>query len=383
MAKIAAAKKIGKPIDGHAPNVRGEAIKKYASAGITTDHESFTLEEALDKINNDIHCLIREGSAAKNFDALIAILKTHPEMTMFCSDDKHPDELVLHHINNHVKRALAKGFDLFDVLRAACINPVLHYKLPVGLLREDDDADFIIIDDLENFNVLETYIQGNLVAKNGENLLPSVPIKIINNFSATHFKSDDFVLEAIENQQQIHVIEALDGQLITNKIIVGAKIANGKIVADVERDILKIVVVNRYEKQIKPAIAFIKNFGLKQGAIASTVAHDCHNIIAVGVDDESICNAVNALIDAKGGISVVKNDNEILCMPLSIAGLMSDKDGHTVAKEYAELDQAAKELGSMLKAPFMTLSFMALLVIPELKLSDKGLFDGGRFEFVH
>lgn len=383
LAKIAAAKKHGKPVDGHAPMVRGEAAKKYANAGITTDHESISLEEALDKINVGIKCLIREGSAAKNFEALIDILKTHPEMTMFCCDDKHPDELVLHHINDHVKRALAKGFDLFDVLRAACVNPVKHYQLPVGLLREGDDADFIVIDHPNDFNILKTFINGESVAENGKCLLPSVPIKHINNFSAHHFQPKDFELKTGQNSAQINVIEALDSQLITSKFIADAKIEKGIILTDTENDILKIAVINRYQPDVPPAVAFIKNFGLKQGALASTVAHDCHNIIAVGVDDESICLAVNRLIDTEGGISVVKSENEIINMSLPIAGLMSDKDGYTVAKEYAALDRAAKDSGSRLKAPFMTLSFMALLVIPSLKLSNKGLFDGERFEFLN
>lgn len=382
LAKIAAAKKHAKPIDGHAPMVRGEAVKKYAHAGITTDHESVSLEEALEKINAGIKCLIREGSAAKNFEALIEVLRLHPDMTMFCCDDKHPDELVLHHINNHVKRALAKGIDLFDVLRAACINPVMHYNLPVGLLREGDDADFIIIDHPDNFTILKTYIRGKLVAENGKCLLPSVRIHPINNFSAHHFLPGNFQLKAEKDTMWINVIEALDGQLITRKMACDAKIENGMICTDMDNDILKIVVVNRYHPHTAPAIAFIKNFGLKQGALASTVAHDCHNMIAVGADDASICRAVNKLIDTQGGICVVKTENDIIHMPLPIAGLMSDKDGYTVANDYAAIDKAAKELGSTLKAPFMTLSFMALLVIPSLKLSDKGLFDGERFEFV-
>lgn len=382
MAKIAAAKKAGKPIDGHAPAVRGESIKKYASAGISTDHESFTLEEALEKLDNGMHCLVREGSAAKNFEALIDVLKTHPAMTMFCSDDKHPDELVLHHINNPVKRALVKGFDLFDVLRAACVNPVLHYNVPVGLLREGDPADFIVIDNPENFSILKTYIDGVLVAGNGKCLLPSIPVPYINNFSAGHFQPKDFEVIADPTDTRIYVIAALEGQLITHKWIAEARIENGYIVPDIAQDILKITVVNRYEPHTKPAVAFIKNFGLKKGALASTVAHDCHNIIAVGVDDDSIAAAVNALVDAKGGISVAQNVDEVRCMPLPVAGLMSDQDGYIVAKEYAMLDQAAKALGSPLQAPFMTLSFMALLVIPELKLSDKGLFDGGKFAFI-
>jgi len=382
MAKIDAAKKTGKPIDGHAPGLRGAAIKKYAAAGITTDHESFSYEEALEKLNAGIKCLIREGSAAKNFEALIDVLKTHPTQTMFCSDDKHPDELVLHHINHHVKRALQKGFDLFDVLQAACVNPVLHYKIPVGLLRINDPADFIIIDNPKDFNVLQTYINGELVADSGKSILPDARIPLINNFSVTHYLPHEFIVKAQNENLKIHVIEAIEGQLITHKLSEKAKIENGNIISDTENDVLKIGVVNRYADHEPPAIAFIKNFGLKKGAIASTVAHDCHNIIVIGVDDESITAAVNALIDAKGGIAVANDAKQVTCMPLPVAGLMSDKDGYTVANEYALLDKAAKDLGSQLKAPFMTLSFMALLVIPELKLSDRGLFDGRKFEFL-
>lgn len=381
MKKIAAAWKAGKPVDGHAPGLRGDMAATYASAGITTDHECFTLEEALDKVKAGMHILIREGSAAKNFEALVPLLALHPEKVMFCSDDKHPDELVLHHINNHVKRALAKGYDLFDVLRAACINPVLHYKLPVGLLRKNDAADFIIINNLQQFNVIQTYIKGQLVAEKGRSLLPEAPAEAINNFQASKKSVADFEIINNTNNPAIRVIEAVEGQLITNELILPGKIENGKLISDVENDILKIAVVNRYTAKTAIAKAFIRNFGLKRGALASTVAHDCHNIIAVGVDDASICAAVNALIENKGGIAVAMDGIEAHCMPLPVGGLMSTEDGHKVAQQYAELDAMAKELGSRLKAPFMTLSFMALLVIPDLKLSDKGLFSGKTFEF--
>jgi adenine deaminase len=299
---------------------------------------------------------------------------------MFCSDDKHPDELVIHHIDNHVKRALAKGYDLYDVLRAATVHPVEHYKLPVGLLRQNDPADFIVIDSPERFNVLQTYIGGRLVAEKGKTLLPHVPVEHINNFSANRRLPSDFEVVATGNNSTIRVIEAIEGQLVTNEVTATGNIADGKLISDVANDILKIVVVNRYEHNATIAKAFIKNFGLKRGALASTVAHDCHNIIAVGVDDESICAAVNALVDCKGGISVAANAGEVNHMPLPIGGLMTDADGYEVAAQYSALDAKAKELGTPLKAPFMTLSFMALLVIPSLKLSDKGLFNGSKFE---
>ena len=381
MAKIAAAQQYNKPVDGHAPGLSGDVAAQYAAAGISTDHECFTLDEALDKISAGMHILIREGSAAKNYEALAGLLHLHPDKVMFCSDDKHPDELVLHHINNTVKRSLKKGYDLFDVLRAASLHPVEHYKLPVGLLRIKDPADFIIINNIDDFDIIETYIDGALVAQNGKTLLPHTIITPINNFKAQPKNIDAFKIKAEKDSATIRVIEAIEGQLVTNELQLPAKIEDGYIVSDTASDVLKLVVVNRYETDAKPAIAFIKNFGLTHGAIASTVGHDSHNIIAVGVDDAAICAAVNALIENKGGIAVAKNRHEVSTMPLPVAGLMSVNDGYTVATEYSTIDKKAKELGTKLHSPFMTLSFMALLVIPSLKLSDKGLFDGNTFRF--
>lgn len=381
LAKIAAARKAGKHIDGHAPGLRGADAIAYAHAGMTTDHECFQLDEALDKINAGMNIIIREGSAARNFDELAPLFNLHPDRLMFCSDDKHPDELVLGHINQLVKRALAKGYDLFDVLTAACVNPVAHYNLPVGLLRKGDPADFIVVDSPETLHVLQTYINGHLVAEMGKPLLNSVDIHPINNFNIGHKKPEDFAIPCHETHPQIRVIEALDGQLVTNEITATGKTENGLLVSDTANDILKIAVVNRYNNDARVATAFIKNIGIRSGALASTVAHDCHNIIAVGTDDESICAAVNALVDCKGGIVVVDGAGHKTVLPLPVAGLMADTDGHTVAAAYAEVDRKAKELGSTLRAPFMTLSFMALLVIPSLKLSDKGLFNGSKFEF--
>ena len=378
MNKIASAKKYNKPVDGHAPGLRGGQAKKYIDAGISTDHECFTKEEALDKLKYGMKILIREGSAAKNFEALIELLNDYPDKMMFCSDDKHPDSLVEGHINLLCQRAVAKGIDVFKVLQAACINPVEHYKMNVGLLREGDAADLIVVGDLENFKVLETYINGELVAEKGVSKIGSARSGVINNFDCAEKKPEDLKYEAMPGRQ-IEVIEALDGQLITNKIMCTPKMVNDEIISDVENDILKMVVVNRY-KDSPVAKAFVKNFGLKHGAIASSVAHDSHNIIAVGVDDESICNAVNLVVREKGGVSCVGNND--LVLPLPVAGLMSNEDGYKVAESYTAIDKAAKDLGSKLSAPFMTLSFMALLVIPHLKLSDLGLFDGDTFEFV-
>ncbi len=382
MMKIQWAKAFNKPIDGHAPGLRGEAAKKYIETGISTDHECFTYEEALEKLQLGLdYILIREGSAAKNFEALIPLLADYPTRLMFCSDDKHPDNLAEGHINQLVKRALAKGHKLFDVLRVACLNPALHYRLPVGLLREGDPADFIMVDNLEDFNVLETYINGQKVAERGVSLLPDLRSPMVNQFDCRPCQLADLAIEAPAEQVRLKVIEALDGQLITNALEFPARIKKGYIVPDVENDILKIVVVNRY-RQAPVAVGFIKNFGLKEGAIASSVAHDSHNIIAVGCDDESLAKAINLVIEAKGGVSAIQDDKTTFLLALPIAGLMSDEDGYEVARQYTAIDDFVKKiLKSSLTSPFMTLSFMALLVIPSLKMSDLGIFDGRSFNF--
>ncbi len=381
LKKIAWAKKLNKPVDGHAPGVIGNDITKYINTGISTDHECFTYEEGLEKLEKGMKILIREGSAAKNFEALIALVPEHFENMMFCSDDKHPDDLILGHINQLCKRAVTKGVDVFKILQMACINPVNHYNLDVGLLKKGDDADFIVVEDLKDFKVLQTYIKGELVSENGHSKLESIPFKTPNNFDVAKKQISDFEIsvEKPSENLKIRVIEALEGQLVTNELIEDATVENGNLISNTQVDILKITVVNRYKNE-KPAVAFIKNFGLKEGAIASSVGHDSHNIIAVGVSDELICKAVNLIIKNKGGICAV-NPSEEKILALPVAGIMSDKDGKSVGRHYAELDKIAKEMGSPLKAPFMTLSFMALLVIPSLKLSDKGLFNGTDFKF--
>ncbi|MCU0467013.1 MAG: adenine deaminase [Arcicella sp.] len=382
MAKIALAQRYQKPVDGHAPGLRGEDARRYIQAGCQTDHECFTAAEALDKLKYGMKILIREGSAAKNFNALIELLPEHYTNLMFCSDDKHPDNLVEGHINQLVKRALGIYPDyLFEILQMACINPVLHYNLPVGLLREGDPADFIVIDNLQDFTVQQTYLNGVLVAENGVSQIPNLPSEIVNQFDCSLKKATDFeILKPIDTTTKIKVIEVLDGQLITLSSEHDCRFSGDTVVSDVSKDILKITVVNRYQNA-KPAMAFIKNFGLKQGAIASSVAHDSHNIIAVGVDDVSITKAVNLVIEAKGGVSAVSGAGEALVLELPIAGIMSGIDGYEIAKEYSAIDRFAKELGCTLNSPFMSLSFMALLVIPNLKLSDLGLFDGEKFQF--
>ncbi|WP_428740694.1 adenine deaminase [Tenacibaculum sp.] len=377
LKKIAWAKHYNKPVDGHAPGLRGEDLDKYIAAGIYTDHECFTYEEGLEKLQKGMKVIIREGSAAKNFEALIDLLPEHYENMMFCSDDKHPDDLLLGHINQLCKRAVAKGVDIFKVLKAACINPVEHYNLDVGTLNEGDDADFIVVKDLQKFEVLQTYINGELVAENGKSFVEHVDFEVLNNFDTDAKNVADFEFHSAS--EKIRVIEALDGELVTNEIEADSLIKDGSLVSDVENDVLKMTVVNRYQN-VEPSIAFIKNFGLKEGAIASSVGHDSHNIIAVGVSDKLICKAVNLLIENRGGVCAVTSSEEKV-VPLPVAGIMSDKPAVEIGKAYAELDAMAKQLGSKLRAPYMTLSFMALLVIPSLKLSDKGLFDGNTFKF--
>lgn len=383
MAKIAAAHRLGKPVDGHAPGLRGEDARKYFAAGISTDHECFTYDEGREKAQLGVHILIREGSAARNFEALWPLLNEFPGQIMFCSDDKHPDDLVRGHINELAARAVANGCDLFDTLRAACVHPVLHYRLPVGLLREGDPADFVRVADLRDFQVLETWIDGVQVAADGKSLLPRLLSAAPNQFVTELKKPGDFALLSTASEVKCRVIEALDGQIVTGAASELLAVSDGSIGTDLTRDILKITVVNRYTAGTKPALGFVRGFGLKQGALASSVAHDSHNIVAVGTSDEALCAAVNAVMEAKGGISAADGAGNTRVLALPIAGLMSQSDGYTLAREYAELDAWTKSaLGCSLRAPFMVLSFLALPVIPRLKMTDLGLFDVDRFGFV-
>lgn len=379
-AMIAAAQREGKPVDGHAPGLRGAVAAAYAAAGITTDHECFTLAEAKDKLAAGMKILIREGSAARNFAALAPLLKTDAARCMFCCDDLHPDLLVQHHLDAHVRRALALGADRFDVLACASVNPVQHYKLAVGLLREGDPADFIVVESWKNFRVRRTYLDGKLVAANGRSRLLRQPSRVVNKFRAKPRLAADFAVPAAGAVKTLNVIEAINGQLVTRRRRMRAKLVAGHVVTDPARDLLKIAVVNRYAPRAPVAVGFIRGFGLKTGALASSVAHDSHNVVAVGVDDASLAAAVNAVIAHRGGISAVGGGKRGV-LPLPIAGLMSDADGRTVARRYTALDAQAKRLGSKLDAPFMTLAFMALLVIPDLKLSDRGLFSATQWGF--
>ena len=378
LKKISAAKKSGKPVDGHAPGLTGKEVKKYIRAGISTDHECISYQEAKEKLNLGMKVIIREGSAAKNFDALIDLLPTNYKSMMFCSDDKHPDDLVLGHINQLCARAVAQGIDVFKVLQAACLNPVAHYKMDVGTLKAGDAADFIVVEDLEHFKLLQTYIDGALVAEKNASFFNAVPFKTPNNFNIVPKNVSDFELKA--SSAIVRVIAAFDGELITEEYSGKATLVEGRLVSNIENDILKIAVVNRYSDS-PPALGFIKNFGLSRGAIASSVAHDSHNIIAIGTTDEQLCRAVNLIIENKGGICAIDETSED-CLPLPVAGIMSALDGKNTALAYEKIDAMAKSMGSQLSAPFMTLSFMGLLVIPDLKLSDQGLFSGKKFEFV-
>jgi adenine deaminase len=381
MQKIKAAHAIGKPVDGHAPGLMGDLAKQYIAAGISTDHECFTIEEAVDKLSFGMHILIREGSAAKNFEALYELIDDHPKKVMLCSDDKHPDSLLEGHINQLCARAVAKGINVFNVLRAACINPVIHYQLTTGYARVNDPANCILVKDLQDFKVLETYINGQLVAKDGHSLIEPVQATTINQFNAHPIVLSDLQLPVAtypSKDGMVPVIHAIDGQLITNLVWTKPSIKDNTIIADIEKDVLKVVVYNRYHAA-KPKIGLIQSFGFKSGAIASTVAHDSHNIIAVGVDDESILKAINLVVQEKGGISCVQGESSKV-IGLPVAGLMSTADPYQVANEYIEIDKMAKSLGTQLGSPFMTLSFMALLVIPHIKMSDLGLFDGDQFK---
>lgn len=380
-AKLNAAKKRGKPIDGHAPGLMGERAKKYASAGITTDHECFTYEEGLDKIRCGMMIAIREGSAAKNFQALIPLLGEFPDRIMFCSDDKHPDDLLEGHINQLAARAVAQGFDLFDVLSACSVNTIRHYNLPVGMLQKGDRADFAIVSDLEQFHVSETWIDGECVY-NGSVQFSNPEAAPINHFTKSEVKNQDFEIRTDhDGLLEVPVIVALDGELITEKHVETLQADQGLILPDPDRDILKIALINRYKKS-PVSVGFIKNFGLTAGAIASSVAHDSHNIIAVGTDDESLRRVVQLIMDHEGGIAVASPDGDEI-LPLPVGGIMSSEPAEQVAEKYKHLTERAKAMGSKLQAPFMTISFMGLLVIPSLKMSDLGLFDGETFQFVY
>lgn len=378
LEKIKIAKKCNKPIDGHAPGLRGDLLKKYVNSGISTDHECSTLDEALEKIGLGMKILIREGSAARNLNSLKSLVNTNPDMIMLCCDDIHPEMLLKRHINKLISALFNDGFDVFNLVRAATINPVIHYGLDAGLLRVGDKADFIVVDDVSKMNIIETWINGEKVFDKGKVLFKYPGAKPMNNFNCTPIEMDDLVIE--RKTDKIRVIKTFDGELTTGELIVEVGASNF-ISTDSKSDILKIVVKDRYKNAL-PAVGFISGFGLKSGAFASSIAHDSHNIIAVGVDDFDIVSAVNEVIRCKGGLSVADGE-DLDSMELNIGGIISDKSCSDVAAGYEFLSEKVKDLGCKLTAPFMTLSFMALLVIPELKIGDKGLFDVRKFEPVN
>lgn len=375
--KLEAARTAGVPVDGHAPGLTGEELKKYIAAGITTDHECTSLEEALEKISGGMKILIREGSAAKNLEVLAPLLNYYPDEVMLCTDDLHPETLALGHINKLVARLISMGYDKFNVIKAASANAFKHYRIQAGLLRAGEPADFIVVDDPAKMNILQTWIDGECVFQDGRTLFSPGEVEKVNKFKCTRLLQDE--IRVINEGGKINVIVARNGELLTDSEIVRTK-EDPFVVPDIEEDILKIVVKERYNDK-PPAAAFIKGFGLKRGAMASSVAHDSHNIIAVGTNDRDIVDAINMIVDAGGGMSVVSEDGaEILKLP--VAGIMSDLPVTAMASRYEKLSETAKSLGCKLDAPFMTLSFMALLVIPRLKISDKGLFDGVAFHHI-
>ena len=384
MAKIAAAQTLGKPVDGHAPGLRGADAQRYFAAGISTDHECFTLEEGREKAQMGIKILIREGSAARNFEALWPLIQEFPDLVMFCSDDKHPDDLVHGHINQLVARAVAKGCDLFDTLRAACVQPAEHYRLPVGLLRVGDPADYIRVSDLETFRVLDTWIDGEKVAENGVTLLEQEVVSAPNQFAAQPRESSAFRLIQQVDCQSLRIIQVFDGEIVTGQMEgMVSEVRDGQYLTDVTKDLLYIAVLNRYEPHATPALGMVTGFGLQKGALASSVAHDSHNIVAVGVSEEALAEVINAVIVAKGGVAATDGHGDVRVLPLPIAGLMSRANGWQLARDYSGLDAWVKSaLGCVLRAPFMTLSFLALPVIPRLKMTDLGLFDVDKFDFV-
>lgn len=379
MSKIAMAHAYNKPIDGHAPGLKGDAARTYIQAGITTDHECSTLDEAIDKLSHGMSILIREGSAAKNFDALHSLIGLYPNNCMFCSDDKHPNDLVIGHINTLVRRAIELGYDLFDVLRIAHLNPKYHYSIPIGSLQIGDYADLLICSDLHTLKPTSVFIKGKKVAEHG-NALFEVPRIECTDFSPCSIPIvDPESLRIPAQSTNVRVIGCIPGELTTLSLTATIQDIEGFLNSDIDQDILKICIINRYN-HASPALAFVKGIGLKHGAIASTIAHDSHNIICIGVDDISMTEAINELITCKGGISYAYGSN-VECLPLNVAGLMSSDNGYEVAREYERIDAVVRKHGSNIHAPFMTLSFLGLLVIPSLKLSDKGLFDGDSFSF--
>ena len=403
LAKLRLARKYGKPIDGHAPLVTGRDLDKYIAQHIVTDHECSNFAEAMEKKQKGMKIMVRDGSSAKNMEALFdfseklnhlkkqdgfSIIPTEiierrlhsPIFDFIVSDDKHPNDLIEGHLDNSIKKASKLGIDIIQAIEMVTVNPANHFNLDGGVIVTGAKADFVVIDNLHDFNVLETYVDGECVF-DGENVLFDVEeVEVENSVNACEKTAEDFDVYFDGDECEVNVIECFNGELLTNKTTAKLKCRDGKVQSDIYQDVLKIAVVERYGSN-SISNAFIKGFNLKKGAIASSVAHDSHNIIVVGYDSEMMARAVNTIIDNGGGFAVVSEDFED-SLSLPIAGLMSNEDAYVIAEKLNTLHKMVKALGCSLDAPFMTMAFMALLVIPSLKISDMGLFDGDNFEFV-
>lgn len=411
--KLEIAQEKAKVIDGHAPLLNGEDLDKYISYGISTDHECSNIEEAFEKKNKGMKIMVREGSSAKNMEALLKEnnrlnywieyeqagndvdttldenLSNSP-FDFLVSDDINAKDLLNGHLNILVKKAVEYGLSVTEAIKMVTLNPAKHYGLNSGEIAPDKIANFSLVDNLEDLNVKKVWVHGELVAEDGKSLFESEDCELLNNFKLTQVNAEDFnpKFEKVDNggslmsqSTTVNIMVATNGELITDRIAEDLFVENNVIQPNIKRDILKITVLDRYgEGNITNG--FIKGFGLKKGAIASSVAHDSHNVVVVGTSSEDMAKAVNLIVENKGGVVAVSDESEEV-LPLPIAGLMSNKDSDYVAGKLQDLLDFTKELGCSLDSPFMTLSFMALLVIPSLKISDKGLFDLTEFSFVN
>ena len=389
MAKIKAALHHGKPVDGHAPGLTGQERYQYAAAGVTTDHECSTLEEGRSCINAGMKVIIREGSAAKDYQLLSPLITESPNMVMFCTDDCHPDDFVRGHINLIVKRALADGYDLWDVLQAACVNAQKHYNRNWGLLQVGDPATFITVDNISpHFRVETTVINGE-EAFNYNSNLPShhdsqdhvLDFNFPNNFVAAPITAADIAFD-IKSGDTVHVIHASDGSLLTDHEEVKV---SGNPLFDSQypwTEVQKIVVYNRYVPGAKPIVGLVRGFNVKSGAMAGSVAHDCHNIVAIGSNDEYLVRAINRIVEMRGG-QVVVTPHEMLDIPLPIAGLMAPMGGHEIAFRTLCIQEKVREIGCQMKSPFITMAFMCLPVIPDIKITDRHLMDTRTFKVIY
>lgn len=403
LAKLEKAKELGKPIDGHAPLLSGKDLDKYIAEHISTDHECSNFAEAIEKKEKGMKIMVREGSSAKNMEALfdfsdrLDYWKNHesfgkmpnevlekrihlPIFDFIVSDDKHTTDLIKGHLNESIKKAIGLEISPISAIEMVTVNPSTHYNLNTGAIVKGMQADYVVVDNLNDLNILKTYVAGKCVF-DGENVLFDVEeTEFKNTFDVSKKGFEDFEISCDEPSADVNVIRCFNGELITEAESATLETKNGFVQPDLEEDILKIAVVERYGGN-SIANGFITGFNLKKGAIASSVAHDSHNIVVVGTNSEDMANAVNCLIDNEGGFAIVDGDFED-SLALPIAGLMTNEDSHEVAEKLEKLHKTAADFGCKLDSPFMTMSFMALLVIPAIKISDKGLFDCINFEFI-